>query len=169
MDNESGKIREEPEVRETWKNAFVPPKSSVEPTPRWVRVKLGGEFVADSKRALLLIEYGPGKLPTYCFPIPDVRMEMLAKQAGKAGADRNSCFQEGVTVFQDGGIGGKYEGRRLKGEILVPDAGLSSFRLQLSNFPPCPPANSFTIANPSRRGAEKSWRSSRWHTRPTGG
>jgi uncharacterized protein (DUF427 family) len=88
MDDESGKVREEPEVREAWKKAFVPPKSSVEPTLRWVRVKLGGEFVADSKRALLLIEYGPGKLPTYCFPTQDVRMEMLEEQAGKAGADR---------------------------------------------------------------------------------
>ena len=50
---------------------------AVEPTPRWIRVKFGDEFVADSKRALLLRQYGPGRLPTYCFPQADVRMDLL--------------------------------------------------------------------------------------------
>ncbi len=50
----------------------------VEPTARWIRVRFGGEIIADSRRALLLIEYGPGRLPTYCFPQADVRMEALA-------------------------------------------------------------------------------------------
>ncbi len=49
----------------------------VVPSPRWVRVKFGGEFVADSKRALLLRQYGPGRLPTYYFPQADVRMDLL--------------------------------------------------------------------------------------------
>jgi uncharacterized protein (DUF427 family) len=50
---------------------------AVEPTPRWVRVRLGGELVADSRRALLLIQYGPGALPTYYVPMADVRADAL--------------------------------------------------------------------------------------------
>jgi len=49
----------------------------VEPTPRWVRVRLGDELVADSRRALLHVQYGPGSLPrsflpTYYVPRDDV-------------------------------------------------------------------------------------------------
>jgi uncharacterized protein (DUF427 family) len=48
-----------------------------EPTARWIRVRLGGELVADSRRALLHIQYGPGPLPhsflpTYYVPVEDV-------------------------------------------------------------------------------------------------
>jgi uncharacterized protein (DUF427 family) len=51
---------------------------SVEASQRWVRVKFGGEIIADSKRVMLLRQYGPGLLPTYCFPQADVRMDMRA-------------------------------------------------------------------------------------------
>src|SRR6266480_1458610 len=42
----------------------------VEPTPRWIRVRIGDELVADSRRALLHVQYGRGALahsflPTY--------------------------------------------------------------------------------------------------------
>jgi uncharacterized protein (DUF427 family) len=46
-----------------------------------VRVKFGGETIADSKRALLLIQYGPARMPTYYFPREDVRMEALEPAA----------------------------------------------------------------------------------------
>jgi uncharacterized protein (DUF427 family) len=58
-------------------DAFQMPAPAVEPTPRWVRVRFGGEVVADSKRALLLVQYGPNGLPTYYFPEADVRMDLL--------------------------------------------------------------------------------------------
>jgi uncharacterized protein (DUF427 family) len=45
----------------------------VEVSPRWVRVKFGGEIIADSKQVLLLRQYGPDRLPTYYFPPADVR------------------------------------------------------------------------------------------------
>ena len=53
-----------------------------EPTPRWIRVRLGDELVADSRRALLHITYGPGALPrsflpTYYVPVEDVRPGVL--------------------------------------------------------------------------------------------
>jgi uncharacterized protein (DUF427 family) len=49
----------------------------VEPSPRWIRVRLGDALVADSRRALLLVQYGPGTLPrsflpTYFMPTEDV-------------------------------------------------------------------------------------------------
>ena len=47
----------------------------LEDSPRWVRVMLGGETVADSKRVKLLHE--TGHLPVYYFPIEDVRMDLL--------------------------------------------------------------------------------------------
>ena len=58
------------------------PAASVEATPRWVRVKMGGETIADSRSAWLLIQYGPGRLPTYYFPPADVRLDRLAEPAG---------------------------------------------------------------------------------------
>jgi uncharacterized protein (DUF427 family) len=49
----------------------------VERSARWVRVKIGGEFIANSRNALLLRQYGPGHLPTYYFPKKDVRRDLL--------------------------------------------------------------------------------------------
>jgi len=54
-----------------------PPPSRVEPTPRWVRVRVGDVWVADSRQALLLAWYGPRMLPTYCFPAADVRTDLI--------------------------------------------------------------------------------------------
>ncbi len=52
-------------------------EGTVEPSERWVRVKFGGEIVADSKRPTLLLQYGPGALPTYFFSREHVRMDLL--------------------------------------------------------------------------------------------
>jgi uncharacterized protein (DUF427 family) len=54
---------------------------SVEPTGRRIRVRLGGRLVADSTRALLLIQYGPGGLPTYYVPLDDVAADALVDEA----------------------------------------------------------------------------------------
>ena len=53
----------------------------VEPTPRRIRVRLGNRLVADSTRALLLIQYGPGGLPTYFLPRDDVAIDALRDEA----------------------------------------------------------------------------------------
>jgi uncharacterized protein (DUF427 family) len=47
----------------------------LEPTPRRVRVVVGGETVADSRDAFMLHE--AGLQPTYYFPVADVRSEFL--------------------------------------------------------------------------------------------
>jgi len=63
-------------VDERWVDMGLP-KPRVEPTPRWVRVRAGDVWVADSRRALLLAWYGPGMLPTYFFPDEDVRTDLI--------------------------------------------------------------------------------------------
>jgi uncharacterized protein (DUF427 family) len=62
------------------------PPTSVEPTERRVRVRLGGAVVADSGRARLLIEYGPGRLPTYYLPPEDVTPGVLTGETTRDGA-----------------------------------------------------------------------------------
>ncbi|HSK25517.1 MAG TPA: DUF427 domain-containing protein [Jiangellales bacterium] len=52
--------------------AFSPPPPQIEPTERWIRVRLGRHLLADSRRALLLVRYGPRHLPTYYLPLDDV-------------------------------------------------------------------------------------------------
>jgi uncharacterized protein (DUF427 family) len=53
------------------------PPARLEPTPRWVRVRVGDDWLADTRDALLLVWYGPGRLPTYCLPPSSVRAELL--------------------------------------------------------------------------------------------
>jgi uncharacterized protein (DUF427 family) len=60
--------------------AFQFPPTSVEPTARRIRVRLGQEVVADTVRAKLLIQYGPGGLPTYFLPREDVRPGVLVDE-----------------------------------------------------------------------------------------
>lgn len=48
-----------------------------EPTERWIRATLNGETIADSKRAMLMIE-STGELDYY-FPVEDVRLDLFAE------------------------------------------------------------------------------------------
>ena len=68
------------------------PLHVLEPSPRWVRVRFAGQFVADSKRVLLLRE--PGRIPVYYFPREDVRAECLvpAERAASCGAPDGLCW-----------------------------------------------------------------------------
>lgn len=65
---------------------FQPPPPHVEPTPRWIRVRAGDTVIGDSRRAMLLVRFGPGMLPTYCLPADDVRTDLLQPSA-PPGAD----------------------------------------------------------------------------------
>jgi uncharacterized protein (DUF427 family) len=64
----------------------------VEPSPRWVRVKFGGETIADSKRVLLA--YESGRLPVYYFPQEDVRMDLLV-----ASEHQTTCSYKGTASY----------------------------------------------------------------------
>ena len=70
----------------------------IEPTPRWIRVRAGDVEVADSRAAQLLVWFGPGRLPTYCLPAADVRVELLSPTDPPAG--------DGATVDHDLRAGG---------------------------------------------------------------
>ncbi len=65
-------------------------RERVEPTPRRIRARLGDRLVADSSRALLLIQYGPGGLPTYFLPREDVAPDVLVDEA--PGPDGRSTW-----------------------------------------------------------------------------
>ncbi len=64
---------------------FAPPLR-IEPSPRWVRAELAGKTIADSKRTLLHVTYGPPirpgarkpELPGYFFPEDDVDTSILS-------------------------------------------------------------------------------------------
>ena len=60
--------------------------AAVEPTGRWVRVKFGGEVVADSRHALLHRQYRTG-LPTYYFPESDVRTDLMGASQSADGRE----------------------------------------------------------------------------------
>lgn len=62
-------------------------RHELEPSPRWVRVRFGGQFVADSRRVLLLRE--PGRIPVYYFPRADVRADALAPAGHAAPCARD--------------------------------------------------------------------------------
>jgi uncharacterized protein (DUF427 family) len=58
----------------------------VEPTSRWIRIRLGDQLVADSRDALLYVQYGPGPvprtfLPTYFVPSDDVQPGVMTDRA----------------------------------------------------------------------------------------
>ena len=58
---------------------FAPPSPGralyLEPSPKRIRIEVGSEIVADSRRAMLLHE--SGQQPIYYFPPDDVRSELL--------------------------------------------------------------------------------------------
>ena len=53
----------------------------VEQSARWIRARVGGETVADSRRTRLL--YRSGKLPAILFPPEDVRRDLLPADAAR--------------------------------------------------------------------------------------
>jgi uncharacterized protein (DUF427 family) len=97
-----------------------------EPSPRWVRVRLGSALVADSRRALLHVQYGPGNLPrsflpTYFVPVDDVVPGTLV----------DPVEDDGLTVWAVEADGRRVEGaawaHRRPPEPLEALAGLVTF------------------------------------------
>ncbi len=92
--------------RPTTPDTYMPDRHiEVEPSPRWVRVKLGGEFIADSKRVLTLRE--TGRLPVYCFPPADVRTDLLSPVESAAATGegvRHWTVRVGETVAENAAL-----------------------------------------------------------------
>lgn len=81
-----------------------PPGKAVymEPNPKWVRVVLGGETIADSRRTLLLSE--SGLQPMYYFPPEDVRSDVLES------TDRHTyCPKKGEASYYTVRVGDRVE------------------------------------------------------------
>jgi uncharacterized protein (DUF427 family) len=75
---------------------FEPPPPGqalyLEPTPKRIRVIVGGETIADSRRAMLLQE--SGHQPIYYFPPEDVRVEVL-----EASERHTRCPKKGQASY----------------------------------------------------------------------
>jgi uncharacterized protein (DUF427 family) len=94
----------EDEVIEVVQRPAARRETRLEPSPRWVRVYLGGTVVADSKRVLLML--GPKHLGVYYFPPEDVRTDLLkangrTRDSGEAGPARLYDLTVGDRTSQD--------------------------------------------------------------------
>jgi uncharacterized protein (DUF427 family) len=83
---------------------FEPPPPGrtiyLEPTPKRIRVEVGGEVIADSRRAMILHE--SGLQPTYYFPPDDVRADVLQ------ATDRHThCPKKGDASYYTINAGGE--------------------------------------------------------------
>jgi uncharacterized protein (DUF427 family) len=74
----------------------------MEPSPRRVRVVLGGETIADSRRTLLLQE--SGLMPVYYFPPEDVRPDVL-----EPSARHTHCPKKGEASYHSIRVGDRVE------------------------------------------------------------
>ena len=88
---------------------FEPPPPGralyLEPTPKRIRVEVGGEAIADSRRAMMLHE--SGLQPIYYFPPEDVRSEFLLASdrhthCPKKGDASYYTIRAGDQVVEDG-------------------------------------------------------------------
>ena len=59
---------------------IAPPRTQIEATARRVRVRFGGQTIADSRQVKLVFA-GPRRIPAYYFPLADVRREFLKESA----------------------------------------------------------------------------------------
>jgi uncharacterized protein (DUF427 family) len=73
------------------------PDPFVEPTLRRIRVRLANQVVADSYRAQLLVQYGPGGLPTYYLPRDDIADDVLVDEITDSKGRRRWTVQAGST------------------------------------------------------------------------
>ena len=78
-----------------------PPKKIVfEPTGRRIRVEFGGTVVADSSRAMLMLE--TGHLPVYYLPIDDLRLDLMP-----ATEHTSFCPYKGVARYRSVAVAGR--------------------------------------------------------------
>ena len=73
-------------------------RGSIEPSFRWVRVKLGLETVADSKTPLLLAQFGLHVSPTYFFTRDEITMDRLVPSGQQHGMQYWSVTSESQMI-----------------------------------------------------------------------
>jgi uncharacterized protein (DUF427 family) len=88
---------------------FEPPPPGgamyIEPCEKWVRVMVGGETIADSRRTLMISE--SGHQPVYYFPREDVRADVLEPsdrhtRCPKKGEASYHSIRVGDTAVENG-------------------------------------------------------------------
>lgn len=105
------------------------PAPFVEPTPRRIRVRLGDELVADSICAQLLVQYGPGGLPTYYLPHEDVSPDALVDETvgldgQRAWAVRSGHKRAEAAAWTHENPTGTYVHPRRPCDVLLAAAGM---------------------------------------------
>jgi uncharacterized protein (DUF427 family) len=85
-----------PTVTQLVQSAAPEAHVAFEESPRWIRAMLGGETIADSKRAMLVTATGRG-IPAYYFPIDDVRTDLLVEddEPAREGAEASWTIRVG--------------------------------------------------------------------------
>ncbi|CQR55610.1 DUF427 domain-containing protein [Paenibacillus riograndensis] len=69
-------------------------------SPKWIRVKFGGDYIADSKEVMVVTE--TGRLPVYYFPLKDVNAALFQPSEKLA-----THPQKGIQTFWDITSGGR--------------------------------------------------------------
>jgi len=95
---------------------------------RRVRVEIGGEVIADSTRALRVLE--TSHPPTIYLPPADVRGERLAPSRARS----TWCEFKGAARYLDATVGGR-TGRAIAWTFPEPTAGYESIRDHISFYP----------------------------------
>ena len=114
-----------PRPRESVWDYPRPPR--VEPTDRRVRVEAGGEVVADTRRALRVLE--TSHPPVYYIPPEDVRRDLL-----RPSSRRTVCEFKGVAAYHDLVIG-EHVIRDAAWSYAEPRPGYESLRDHLAFYP----------------------------------
>ena len=88
---------------------IAPPHTEIEVSPRRVRVRFGGQVVADSRRVKLVFS-GPRHFPAYYFPLADVRQDLLKESSRSVqhpglGRARYWSLQAGGKIAEDSAWG----------------------------------------------------------------
>ncbi|HSK94365.1 MAG TPA: DUF427 domain-containing protein [Candidatus Angelobacter sp.] len=119
------RIPPEPGQQSAWD---FPRPPAVVPSDRHVRVELGGQVVAESRRAIRVLETAGA--PTWYLPPADVRMELLVPVPGR----RTVCEWKGTATYFDLVVGER-RSERAAWTYADPRPGFEAIRDHIAFYP----------------------------------
>ena len=119
------RIPPEPGQQSAWD---FPRPPAVVPSDRHVRVELGGQVVAESRRAIRVLETAGA--PTWYLPLADVRMELLVPVPGH----RTVCEWKGTATYFDLVVGER-RSERAAWTYADPRPGFEAIRDHIAFYP----------------------------------